>query len=432
MECLASVTVCAALCAALTIAGCSSSSIGPGDPVLLSPETALGGSAPDVRSSWGFWSTGIDRESLEPDAELSESSRHAGSAAGETDCAFPEDATALRWCSAAMPESPNSPTFGCAVDSRGEPPVAKPVDDPVTDSGQEACRREPGKSEPFDCPIGEVCECHRLFSGKATAGLTAKCGDCTGREPENRGWGQIDVEAINDYLSGIIRHYSDGIIVGLGEYEDAVSLGRYGRRFPVIIISSTGDGNLADMLYYQYYGLSGNRNLRSLYFDGSLYIHSGGSIYDIRANEKIYLDPAFGRPTYTQCNRTVSDITSYELAEIYDSAGYATLGIQLHDFRIFRGMFNALDESLKWRDHEALVQFRVLGFDLNGDNERCLVIDEPHWETRFYRYCSSTDSWLYIMTLPGIGYPEDWSVHIEKPCFCEDESCLEHYLQIAF
>ncbi|MCK4719991.1 hypothetical protein KAU08_05010, partial [bacterium] len=56
-------------------------------------------------------------------------------------------------------------------------------------------------------------------------------------------WGQIDVEGINDYLNGISCHYSDGIIVGLGEYRDGTSLNRFGRRFPVIIISSTGDGN---------------------------------------------------------------------------------------------------------------------------------------------------------------------------------------------
>lgn len=248
---------------------------------------------------------------------------------------------------------------------------------------------------------------------------------------ENYEWGQIDVEAINDYLNGITCHYSDGIIVAFGEYEDAISLNRYGRRFPVIIIGSTGGGNLADLLYYQYYRLSGNRNLESLYFDGCLYSHSGGSIYNIRANEKIYLDPAFGKPTYTRLNRTVSDLTSIELVEMYDSAGFATMGVQLHDFRVFRGVFNGLDEGLKWTDHEALVQFRVLGLDLNGDNEKCLVIDEPNWETSFYDYCAGTDSWIHIKTLPGIGYPEDWSICTEVGYLCEEEGCLKHFVRTA-
>jgi len=365
-----------------------------------------------------------------PNAHLNGYKRHISPGAANTRNAFYAGDSILETYGIAMPSGPF--IFGYAVDASWARPVSKPVDDPMTDSGPEANCREPGKTEPFACPIGEALERRRLFSGKATARLMTKCRDHTRYESENREWGQIDVEAINDYLSGIICHYSDGIVVGLGEYEDAVSLNRYGRRFPVIIISSTGDGNLADLLYYQYYGLSGNRDLRSLYFDGCLCIHSGGSIYDIRANEIIYLDPAFGKPTHTQLNRTVSDITSYELVEMYDSAGYATLGIQLHGFRFFRGAFNALDEGLKWTDHEALIQFRVLGFDLNGDNERCLVIDEPHWETRFYSYCSATDSWIRIMTLPGIGYPEEWSVRIEKACFCEDESCLEQYVQLAF
>lgn len=248
---------------------------------------------------------------------------------------------------------------------------------------------------------------------------------------ENYEWGQIDVDAINDYLNGITCHYSDGIVVGLGEYRDGTSLNRFGRRFPVIIISSTGDGNLADLLYYQYYTLSNNRDLESLYFDGCLYIHSGGSIYNIRANEKIYLDPAFGRPTYTRLNHTVSDLTSFELVEMVDSAGYPTLGIQLHDLRIFRGLYNGLDEGLKWTDHESLVQFSVLDVDLNGDNEKCLVIDGPNWETSFYDYCADTGSWIHIKTLPGIGYPENWSICTEKTYQCEEEGCLRHFVRTA-
>jgi hypothetical protein len=248
----------------------------------------------------------------------------------------------------------------------------------------------------------------------------------------NREWGQVDVEAINDYLNGITCHYSNGIIVGLGEFHDDISLNRYGHRFPVIIVSSTGDGNLADLLYYEYCGPSGNRDLRSLYFDGCLYIHSGGSIYDIRVNEIIYLDPAFGKPTYRQLNHTLSDVTSFELVEMYDSAGYASVGMQLHDFRFFRGVFNALDEGVHWIDHEALVQFRVLGVDLNGDNEKCMVIDEPKWETRFYSYCSAKDSWIHIKTLPGIGYPEEWSICAEKARLDEIERRLEHMVQTGF
>ena len=239
---------------------------------------------------------------------------------------------------------------------------------------------------------------------------------------ENCDWGRIDCEAIDDYLCGITCHYSDGIIVGLGEYDDVISLNRFGRRFPVIIISSTGDGNLADLLYYQFYGRSGNRNLESLYFDGCLYIHSGGSIFKIGAKEKIYLDPAFGRPTYAKPNRTLSDITSFEFVEMTDSAGYPTLGIQLHDLRFFRGAFNAIDEKFKWTSHEALIQFRDLGIDLNGDNEKCLIIDEPNFETRFYQYCSAADSWIHVKTLPGIGYPEKWSCCAGTTCRCGGKS----------
>ena len=269
------------------------------------------------------------------------------------------------------------------------------------------------------------------MSGITSQYLSCPAGERPSETNENCEWGQIDIEAINDYLNGIACHYSEGIIVGLGEYEDSISLNRYGRRFPVIIISSTGDGNLADLLYYQYYESSGNRNLECLYFDGCLYIHSGGSIYNIRANEIINLDPSFGRPTYTRLNRTVSDLTSYKLIEMYDSEGYATVGIQLRDFRLFRGAFNAMDEGLKWTDHEALVQFRELGIDLNGDNEKCLVIDEVNWETRFYDYYAAADSWNHVKTLPGIGYPEEWSICTANAAPCEEEGCLKHYIRTA-
>ncbi len=224
---------------------------------------------------------------------------------------------------------------------------------------------------------------------------------------ENPEWGQVDVQAINDYLSGVTCHYSEGIVVGLGEFHDDISLKRFGRRFPVIITTSTGDGNLADLDYYAVYGLEGNRDLESLYFDDCLYVHSGGSVYNIRANRIIYLDPAFGRPTLPGLNRTVSDLTSIEPGELRDSSGITTVGFTFHDFRFFRGICNVLAEGFKFTDHEAQNQFKVLGFDLNGDNEKCQIIDEPKWETRFYDYDTETDSWILVKTLPGIGYPQE-------------------------
>ena len=245
----------------------------------------------------------------------------------------------------------------------------------------------------------------------------------------DRGWGRVDVEGINDYIQGVTCHYSDGIIVGLGERFDQISLRRYGRRIPVIIASTTGDGNLADLFYFQYYGVAGNKDLHSLYFDGCLYLHSGGSMYDIRANEIVYLDPAFGTPTYTQTNHTVSDLTSFDLIEMHDSAGFTTVGIQLHDFRLFRGMYNAIHEKFKWIEHEGPVQFEDLGISMKGDNEKCLIIDGSNFETRFYIYCAATDMWIHVKTRPGIGYPEDWSISAEESSHYEKECCMGQYNQ---
>jgi len=220
-------------------------------------------------------------------------------------------------------------------------------------------------------------------------------------------YGVVDADAINDYLNGIRCHYSEGIIVGLGEREDEISLRRFGHRFPVIIISSTGKGNLADMVYYASYGPEGNRNLDCLYFDKCLYIHSGGGIYRVRAKEKVYLDPALFRPTYPGLNHTISDLTSVELCVMYDSAGNFVPGLMFRDFRFFRGIFNAHGEGFNFTDHESLVQFEQIGFELDGDNERCLIIDEPKWESRIYEYDSASDTWILKETLPGFGYPEE-------------------------
>ena len=89
-----------------------------------------------------------------------------------------------------------------------------------------------------------------------------------------------------------------------------------------------------------------------------------------------------------------------------DSAGNCVLGLKAHDFRFFRGLINAHGEGFKFADHESLVQFKILGIDLTGDNKRCLIIDEPRWETRVYEYDAASDTWIKTETLPGIGYPE--------------------------
>lgn len=80
---------------------------------------------------------------------------------------------------------------------------------------------------------------------------------------------------------------------------------------------------------------------------------------------------------------------------------------------------------------EKVAHPRELGIDLNGDNEKCLVIDEINWETRFYDYDSAADSWIHIKTLPGIGYPEDWSICTANEAPCEEEGCLKHYIRPA-
>jgi hypothetical protein len=245
-------------------------------------------------------------------------------------------------------------------------------------------------------------------------------------------WGQVDIDSINDYLAGIERHYSTGIVVGLGEFHDAEELRRYGRLFPVIILSSTAGGNLEDAFLYYYYGFRTNMDLDSLYFDERLYVFSGGSIYHIRANEIIYLDPAFGTPDFSQLNHTLSDITSFRYIDMYDSCGCATLGIQIRDFRLFRGIYNGIGEKFSWRDHEGPVQFRMLGIDTNGPNEKCQIIDEPRWETRFYIYHADSGLWILVKTLPGVGYPEDWSICTGKASECNDPNCLRHFIRPSF